>query len=112
MAAQSKTYRIVEGTSEPQDFQILDDDENLVGTGLDLDVKVYLNGTLVTTDAPTVAWLSQAAGTVRVSGIENLDPGEYHVRYTLTDSSDKVGFVPGGPNIVEADRWIIVPAYA
>jgi hypothetical protein len=30
----------------------------------------------------------------------------------LTDGANKVGFVPGGPNIVEADRWIIVPAHA
>jgi hypothetical protein len=112
MAAQSKTYRIVEGTSEPQDFQLLDDGVALVGTGLTLGLKVYLNGTLVTTSAPTVAWLSQAAGTVRVSGIDGLSSGEYHVRYTLTDSGGKIGFVPGGPTITEADRWIIVPAYA
>ena len=111
MAVHSKTYRIVEGTSEPQDFQIHDDDENLVGTSLTLGLKVYLNGSLVTTNV-SAAWLSQATGTVRVTGIENLNAGEYHVRYTLTDGSSKVGFVPSGPNIVEADRWIIVPAHA
>jgi hypothetical protein len=112
MAVQSKTYRIVEGTSEPQDFQLYDDGVALDGTALTLGLKVYLNGALVETDAPTAAWLVQASGTVRVTGIENLDPGEYHVRYTLTDGANKVGFVPGGPNIVEADRWIIVPAHA
>lgn len=111
MATISKTYRIVEGTSEPQDFQLYDEDVALVGTGFTLGLKVYLNGTLVTS-APTAAWLSQAAGTVRVSSMNLLSAGEYHVRYTLTDSGSKVGFIPGGPNIVEADRWIIVPAYA
>jgi hypothetical protein len=112
MAALSKTYRIVQGTSEPQDFQLYDDDVELIGTGFTVALKVYANGTLVSTNPPTVAWLSQAAGTVRVSGVENLTAGEYHVRYTLTDGSSKVGYIPGGPNIMEADRWIIVPAYA
>jgi hypothetical protein len=111
-ASLSKTYRIVEGTSEPQDFQLEDDGEALVGTGFTVALKLYSNGTLVTTSAPTVAWLSQAAGTVRVSGCEGLSAGEYRVRFTLTDGSSKVGFVPGGPNVTEADRWIIVPAYA
>lgn len=111
MPTLSKTYRIVEGTSEPQDFQILDDGDALVGTGLTLGIVVYQNGTAVSS-APTVAWLSQAAGTVRVSSMNLLSAGEYHVRYTLTDSGSKVGYVPGGPNVFEADRWIIVPVHA
>lgn len=111
MAIVSKTYRIVEGTSEPQDFQLYDDDAALVGTGLTLGLAIYQNGTAVSSP-PTVAWLSQAAGTVRVSSMNLLSAGEYHVRYTVTDSGSKVGYVPGGPNVVEADRWIIVPVYA
>jgi hypothetical protein len=112
MAVQPKTYHIVEGTSEPQDFQILDDGAELVGTGLTLAIRVYSNGTLVSTSPPTVAWLDQAAGTVQVSGIESLAAGEYNVRYTLTDSGGKVGFVPGGPNVTASDTWIIKTAYA
>lgn len=112
MALLSKTYRIVEGTTEPQDYTLLDDGVALVGTGLTVGLKVYSNGQLVTTGAPTVAWLSQADGTVRVSGMDGLTAGEYAVRYTLTDASSKVGYVPGGPNVDKADRWIIVPAYA
>jgi hypothetical protein len=112
MALLSKTYRIVEGTTEPQDYAILDDGDALVGTGFTVGLKVYLNGQLVTASVPTVAWLDQAAGTVRVSGMDGLAAGEYTVRYTLTDGSAKVGFVPGGPNVTQADRWVIVPAYA
>jgi hypothetical protein len=112
MAATSKTYRIVEGTSEPQDFELQDDGAALDGTGFTIALKLYSNGTLVTTTPPTAAWLVQASGTVRVTGCEALPTGEYRARYTLTDGSNKVGFVPGGPNIIEADRWIIVPAYA
>lgn len=112
MPSLSKTYRIVEGTSEPQDFQLEDDGAALDGTGFDVDVVVYQNGTLVTTNAPDVDWLSQGDGTVRVTGIEALGSGEYHVRYTLTDGANKVGFVPGGPNVMGADIWIIVPVSA
>jgi hypothetical protein len=112
MALLSRTYRIVEGTTEPQDYQILDDGDALVGTGFDVGLNVYLNGQLVTTGVPTVAWLSQAAGTVRVSGMDGLAAGEYAVRYTLTDGSAKVGYVPGGPNVEKADRWIVTPAWA
>jgi hypothetical protein len=108
----SKTYHIVEGTSEPQDYQLLDDGAAFDGTGFTVALKVYSNGTLVTSGVPTVAWLSQAVSTVRVSGMDGLAAGEYRVRYTLTDGSSNVGFVPGGPNIMEADRWIITRPYA
>jgi hypothetical protein len=113
-ATLGKTYYIVEGTSEPQDFQIWDHDneEAEPGTGLTVAIKVYSNGTLITSSPPTVAWLSQAGGTVRVSGVENLAAGEYRVRFTLTDTNSKVGFVPGGPLVSESDRWIVKSAYA
>ena len=112
MATQSKTYNIVEGTSKPQQFELQDDEAAFDATGLDVDVEVYLNGTIVTSNAPTVAWLDQSASTVEVSGVENLTPGEYHVRYKLTYSDATVDYLPGGPNVVEADRWIIKPRYA
>jgi hypothetical protein len=110
MSARSQTYRIVEGTTEPQDFQLKDDDENLVGTGLTLGIVVYNNGTAVS--GITAAWLDQTNGTARVSGIGTLEAGEYAVRFTLTDTGSKVGFVPGGQKVMEADRWIITRAYA
>jgi hypothetical protein len=110
MPARSQTYRIVEGTTEPQDFQLNDDDAALVGTGFTLGIVVYSNGTAVS--GISAAWLDQAAGTVRVSGIGTLEAGEYAVRYTLTDTGGKIGFVPGGQKVMEADRWIITRVYA
>lgn len=106
----AKTYYIVQGTSEPQDYQLLDDGEVADGTGFNLDIVIYNNGELVT--GPTVAWLDQTTRTVRVSAMNTLGAGEYHVRYTLTDGTSKVGFVPGGPNSRESDTWVVVPAYA
>lgn len=109
MAAKAQIYHIVEGTSEPQDFQLLDDNEAFDGTGFDIGLKVYSNGTLVTSSPPTVAWLDQGTSTVRVSGIENLSAGEYKVRYTVTDSGGKIGHVPSGN---DADTWVIAKPYA
>ena len=105
--ARGYTYDIVLGTSEPQDFQLTDDGEDQVGTSLTIGIVVYQGTTLV--DDIDIAWLDQTAGTVRVTGIESLAAGEYHVRYTLTDSGGKVGFVPSGR---EADRWLVAPVYA
>jgi hypothetical protein len=109
MAAKSRTYYIVEGTSEPQDFQLQDDAANLVGTGLTIGLVVYDNTGASVSSAPTVAWLSQADGTARVSSVNLLSVGEYHVRFSLTDGASKVGYCPNG---AEADRWIVVRRYA
>ena len=105
--ARGNLYEIVYGTTEPQDFQLLDDSEDQVGTGLEVGIVVYRGTTLV--EGITVAWLSQANGTVRVSGVGTLAVGEYHVRYTLTDGAGKVGYVPSGR---EADRWLVSQKYA
>ncbi len=102
--ARGKVYEIVEGTSEPQDFQLLSDGEAIDGTNLDIDLVVKQNTTEI--DGVSVAWLAQAAGTVRVTGIESLAVGEYRARYLITDSNDKTGKIPSGR---EADRWVIVP---
>lgn len=96
------------GTTEPQDFALLDDGEAVVGTGFTLGLRISqkVDGAYVALDVPpTVAWLSQAAGTVRVSGAGALAIGSYLVRYTLTDGGGKVGFVPNGE---KADLWQVV----
>lgn len=95
-------YEIVQGTTEPQDFQLYDDGAALVGTGWT--VTLVFRETLGVTP-PTVAWLSQAAGTVRVSGIDALPVGRYHVRYKLTDDASKFGYAPSGD---ASDVWHIV----
>jgi sugar (pentulose or hexulose) kinase len=100
---------IVLGTSEPQDFQILDDGAALVGTGFDVGLEVRATGLtteqLTAFNALVVTWLSQAAGTVRVTGIEDLPLGTYYPRYTLTDSGGNVGYAPNGSG---ADEWRVV----
>lgn len=97
------THTIVEGTEEPQDFQLLDDGVALVGTGLTLGIE--FRETTAGVEDVSVAWLDQATGTVRASGIENLARGTYHVRFTLTDSGGNVGYAPNG---VGSDEWRVV----
>lgn len=96
-------HTIVEGTTEPQDFALLDDGAALVGTGFDLGID--FRETSDELDDVVVAWLNQATGTVRVTGLEGLPTGKYHVRFTLTDGAGKVGYVPNG---VGADEWSVV----
>ena len=98
------THTMVVGTTEPQDFQLLDDHAPLVGTGLDIDIEFRANE-VDAEDLPSVAWLSQATGTVRVTDVESLAVGTYHFRFTLTDSGGKVGYVP---NESATDVWRVV----
>lgn len=97
------TYTIVEGTTEPQDVQLQNDGAALSGTGLTvgLDWRETVLGT------PAVAWLSQAAGTVRITGLDQMTVGTYHLRFTLTDASNKVGYCP---NVAKPDVWNVVKA--
>lgn len=96
---------IVSGTSEPYDFQLRNNGAVLDGTGFTLALEVYRGTTLLTTGVPTAAWLAQASGTVRVSGINQLATGSYRVRYKLTDVGGKVGYVP---NQAVPDTWSVV----
>lgn len=101
------THTIPFGTSEPQDFALLDEGAPLVGTGLTLELVITeANGTALGSPAPTVAWLVQADGTVRVLGTETLSLGSYSVRYQLTDGLGQVGYAPNGD---AADTWDVVP---
>lgn len=95
-------YEIVQGTTEPQDFQLYDDGAALVGTGWT--VALVIRESLGVVTPPTVAWLSQAAGTVRVSGIGALPVGRYTVRFKLTGGDGSVGYVPSGST---PDTWHI-----
>jgi hypothetical protein len=96
------THVVVLGTSGPQDFQIYDDDAPLDGTGLTLGIEWRTEPET----PPTVAWLNQATGTVRMSGCEGLTRTDHAFRFTLTDGSNKVGYAPNGPapNILRVVR--------
>lgn len=85
---------MVVGTSEPQEFQLLQDGVPLNGTGFS--VAIEFRGGVGEPTAPTlsVAWLDQAAGTVRVSGVEIMIVERYHFRFKLTDAGAKVGYIP------------------
>lgn len=102
-------HTIVFGTTEPQDFALLDDGEALVGTGFDIGIEFRETGLseeqLAEVAEVSVAWLDQAAGTVRVTNFEDLPIGTYYVRFTLTDSGGKVGYAP---NEAGADEWRVV----
>lgn len=99
-------FVIVEGTSEPYEFQLYNNGAALVGTGLDVFLELYQRSTAITeSPMPSVAWLSQATGTVRVTGLETLEKGNYRVRYRLEDSGNLVGFAP---NQDAADEWTVV----
>ncbi len=93
-------HEMVLGTSEPQDFQLLNNKQPLDGTGLTVGIEFREVGVI----GVTAAWLDQAAGTVRVTGVENLERKTYHARFTLTDGSGKVGYVPG-PS--DAFDWVV-----
>lgn len=104
------THVIPVGTSEPQDFALKNDGVALVGTGFTIGLEMFTLSDLGVWDAigspmPTVAWLSQAAGTVRVTGLEGLSAGTYAVRFTLEDGSGTIGYAPNG---LSADTWRIV----
>lgn len=97
---------IVVGTSEPQDFALTERGAPLVGTGFTVSLEIVANeGSTLPEDLPTVAWLDQAAGTVRVTGVEALGVGGYRVRFKLTDVGSNIGFSPNGE---KADLWRVV----
>jgi hypothetical protein len=85
-------HTMVVGTTEPQDFELLESGAALDGTGWD--VEIEFRESIAGVEAVTVAWLDQSAGTVRVTGAENLTARTYHFRFKLTDGSDDFGYVP------------------
>lgn len=102
------THIIVFGTSEPQDFKLLDKGVAINGANLTvaIEISAYADGEVSTVDSPpSVAWLSEADGTVRVSDVDNLAVGTYLVRFKLTDTSGNVGYCPTGG---KADVWRVV----
>lgn len=96
------THTMVIGTSEPQDFQLLNDREVIDWTEWDVDIEWR---TAPGETLPTVAWLNQATGTVRVTGCEDLPLGAHPFRFTITDGSGNVAYVPSE---APADIWRVV----
>jgi hypothetical protein len=109
---QAQQFEIVVGTSAPRFYQLTNDGGTLIGTGFTvaLSISKLVDGAPTAIEsAPSVEWLDQAAGTVRVSGLEVLTLGNYLVRYKLTDLDDEIDYCPNdGP----ADIWRVVPVPA
>lgn len=98
------------GTSEPQDFELRDRGDAIDGTGLTVELTIVALGTAIDPlTAPTVAWLDQLAGTVRVLGVDRLALGNYRVRFKLTDVLNTIGYAPNGE---KADLWTVVAVAA
>lgn len=95
-------HTMVVGTTEAFDFQLEDDGENLVGTGLTPTIEFREAGV-----SATVAWLDQATGTVRVTAVTGIVVDRtYHFRFKLMDGAGKIAFCP---NDDEPDEWHVVP---
>jgi hypothetical protein len=94
------THVMVEGTTEPQDFQLTENGAALDGTDwtIGLDFREDVSGV-------TAEWLDQAAGTVRVDGLGELPTGFYHVRFTLTDGAS-IAYVPSRESNAQLIRII------
>lgn len=94
------------GTSEPQDFEVLDRNEPVNGTGwtVTLEVARADGGTIVTPPAATV--LTANPLRVRVTGTEALALGRHYARFKLTDGGGGVGYAP---NRVFPMVWRVVP---
>jgi hypothetical protein len=103
MSNTTLTHTMVEGTSEPQDFQLLSDRAIIDWSEWDVEIewRTEPGETL-----PEVAWLDQATGTVRVTGCEAMPVGEHLFRFKITDGAGDVAYVP---NKAAADTWRVVP---
>lgn len=99
---------IVIGTSEPLDVGLTNNGAAFPGTGrvVSLEIEKYTDGVYsAVTGPPTVAWLSEADGTVRVTGHGALALGNYAVRYKITAGA-QIGHIPNGD---KSDLWTVVP---
>lgn len=106
---QAVQFAIPVGSSEPADFQLKDQGLPFDGSGctIALEIKLYFNGTTsAVASPPSIAWLDQAGGKVRVTGVAALAIGNYLVRYKVTDAFGNIGYFPNGD---KADLWRVVP---
>ncbi len=103
------THIIPEGTTEPQDFQLIADGVNLDATGLTLGLRIDDRNGVPVTLTGSFAFLNDASGTVRVllDAVDlPLNKSAYQVRWSITDGSGKIAFIPNGR---DPDVWQIVP---
>lgn len=94
MKRSEAVHEIVYSTSEPQDFVLENDEVAIDGTGLTVGLHIETHAGAAVLPEPTVAWLVQASGTVRVSGCDTLPVGRYKVRFSVENGSGDIGYFP------------------
>jgi hypothetical protein len=98
-------YRMVQGTSDPHDFRLLE--EGAAFTDGELDgVTIAMEWRTAPDDPPTVDWLDRDAGTVRVTDTEDMAVGLYRFRWKLTDAGGIVSYVPNED--LESNEWRVM----
>lgn len=90
------------GTSEPQDFQLLNDDLAFDATGYTVSIEWR---SPAPSNPPSVAWLDQTTSKVRVTGTGTMAIGRYPFRFKLVDGSSRVGYAS---NAAGANLWQVV----
>lgn len=100
------TLPIPYGTSEPQDVQLKNGGVAYDGTGLQVELVIARTTSAgVGSPAPVADWLDASTGTVRITGVEVLEVGNYKVRYRITDGASTIGYFPNGESY---DTWEVV----
>ena len=100
------TEVMIEGATAPLDFRLKEAGVAFDGTGFTVGLEISTSaGQAIGSPEPTVAWLDQADGTVRVSGRETLTVGEYSVRYKVADGAGAFDYFPRGE---PADMWAVI----
>lgn len=80
------------GATEPQDFQIMEDEQPFNGAGYSVEAVFSSD---MANDAVTAAWLEQSEGKVRLTGVENIPPGQYKFRLkVIADAGGAWSYVP------------------
>jgi hypothetical protein len=107
LAYRTRGYPIIAGSNLPHDFSILDEDAAVNATDWDITLELFTaaDGAPVTSNLPTMAWVTQNPARFRLSGLENLPAASYVARYRLEDLDGAVGFVPNGS---AGHLWLVV----
>lgn len=81
----------IQGATEPHDFQILEDEQPFDGTGYT--VRAVFSSDEVNA-VVTAAWLEQATGKVRLTGVGNMPAGQYKFRLKVIAGNGTWSYVP------------------
>jgi len=96
----AEVTEIVEGTTMRISFQLKEDGDNLVGTGLTVSALDIVGNDGVAVDTTSdFGWITAASGTVYYDPDSSdfvAEKSPYRIRYQLTDGNGKVAWWPDG----------------